>query len=104
MKMQVTRLVSFMKGQYNALRYGDVFEGWDQLMRLVRLTDPTTKRKNVLVNTIIELWMAFTLSLLTRVHPLAFERRDHLHADAEVDGQHSTTAWTSCLSPDRSSS
>ena len=55
-----------MKGKYNALRYGDVFENWDQLMRLVRVTDsdeadPTTRKKKVLISSIIALYMALTL-------------------------------------------
>ena len=70
MAMQVTRLQSFFRDKYNALRYGDVFKNWDQLMRLVRVTDsdeayPTTRKMKVLSSTLFALWMAFTLFRIT---------------------------------------
>ena len=76
-KKHAARLVSFLKinyigfvsgltDKYYVLRYGDVYHNWDQLMRLVRVTDsdeadPTTRKKKIVVIALIMLWMVFSL-------------------------------------------
>ena len=82
MTMLVAKMVSFVKGKYNALRYGDVFQNWDRLMRLVRVTDsdeadPTTRKRKVSISTIITLWMAFTMLRMT-LSVFWFTGMDHI--------------------------
>ena len=67
MMMLVKRLESFfLKSKYNALRYGDLYQNWDQLLRLVRVTDsdetdPTTRMRKTVVSAFIALYQVFTL-------------------------------------------
>ena len=80
--MLIAKIVSFVKGKYNALRYGDVFENWDQLMRLVRVTDsdeadPTTRKKKVIISTVIAVYSALTLFRMS-LSVFLVTGRDHI--------------------------
>ena len=66
MTEQATEKPSFWKRKYNALKYGDVYQNWNHLMRLVRVTDsdeadPTTRKKKAAINGLIALYKFFTL-------------------------------------------
>ena len=90
--MHSTKLKSFIRSKYNALRYGDMFKNWDELMRLVRVTDsdeadPTTREE--------ESFHQHYHCAMDGIHPLSHvsvSLLDHWHGphhgtDTESDGK-----------------
>ena len=64
LRRMAKRLVLASAATYNQLRYGDVFQNWDQLMRLSHITDsnegdPAARSRKVAINVILAVWLLF---------------------------------------------
>ena len=78
----VAKLAALLTNRYKAIRYGDVYQNWDELMRLVQVTDsdeadPTKRKKKVIANAFLTLWIAFTVFRMS-LSPFWITGIDHI--------------------------